>query len=288
MAQLQIQQSINDARSQALLVLIERLDALDLTTLLIYRIESVVDSALPFLAWQFDILSPFWQLLGPAIESEFSSVDAITDIDTLTSIDFLTGPELSAPTTPDGIQRALLENAIALHRIRGTPAAIKNALAQLGWSSSSLLEGQQSWGGTSYPSSQGWAVFRIMIDLAADEAVDAEDTALIVAAVDFFKPARAWLDSVWFVLPPLPDDAPVPTALMSVGGIAQIEIDNAPSATDTFWLQLTPVPLADQYGPISPLYDNHYRHSGITYGVGEPTVADSALLIGGGAVLQGG
>jgi P2-related tail formation protein len=287
MAQLEIQPSINDARSQALLVLVERLGVLDLTPLLIYRLASVPDSALPFLAWQFDILAPFWQLLGP-LQSMFDSIDAITDIDTLTSIDFLAGPGASGPTTPTDIQRALLENAIALHRVRGTPAAIKQALAQLGWTSLSLLEGQQSWGGTSYPASQGWAVFRVMIDLAADEPVDAEDAALIVAAVDFFKPARAWLDSVWFVLPPLPDVAPVPTAQLSAGGIAQVEIDNAPSATDMLGLHLTPVPLADQYGPISPLYNNHFRHSGITYGAGEPTVADSALLIGGGAVLQGG
>jgi len=30
----------------------------------------------------------------------------------------------------------------------------------------------------------------------------------ITAAVNFFKPARAWLDSVWFILPPIADDAP--------------------------------------------------------------------------------
>lgn len=287
MAQLEIQPSINDARSQALLMLIERLDALDLTTLLIYRIASVTDSALPFLAWQFDILSPFWQLLASS-GTQFASVDAITDIDTLTSIDQLTGPDIGDPTAPDSIQRILLENAIAFHRIRGTPAAIKNALAQLGWSSASLLEGQQSWGGTAYPASQGWAVFRVMIDLGADDSVDAQDVALIEAAVDFFKPARAWLDSVWFILPPLPDDGPVPTDQLNAGGIAQVEIDNAPSATDMLGLNVTPGPLADQYGPISPLYNDHYRHSGITYGANEPMVADSALLIGGSAVLQGG
>src|ERR1700730_643027 len=127
MAQLAIQPSINDARSRALLLLIERLGALDLTPLLVYRIASVPDSALPFLAWQFDILAPFWQLLGPPA-SQFASIDDLTDIDTLTSIDFLTGPGATGPTTPSDIQRALLENAIALHRIRGTPAAIKRAL----------------------------------------------------------------------------------------------------------------------------------------------------------------
>ena len=45
MAELQIQPSINDARSQAHLALIERLSDLDLSPILVYRIPSLVDSA---------------------------------------------------------------------------------------------------------------------------------------------------------------------------------------------------------------------------------------------------
>ncbi|MBE3605221.1 phage tail protein, partial [bacterium] len=58
MAHLQVQPSINDARSAALLDLIERLGALDLTPLLVYRIDSAPDSVLLALAWQFDMLGP--------------------------------------------------------------------------------------------------------------------------------------------------------------------------------------------------------------------------------------
>ena len=65
MPELSAAPSINDTRTQALLELISRLAALDLTTLLVYRIDSVVDGALPFLAWQFDVLSPLWQLIAP-------------------------------------------------------------------------------------------------------------------------------------------------------------------------------------------------------------------------------
>ncbi len=43
MPELSAAPSINDTRTQALLVLIARLAALDLTTLLVYRIDSVVD-----------------------------------------------------------------------------------------------------------------------------------------------------------------------------------------------------------------------------------------------------
>ena len=46
--------------------------------------------------------------------------------------------------------------------------------------------------------------------------------------------------------------------------------------------------LTDPYGPIVPAYDGHYLHSGITYGVNEPAVADSALILNGAAVLHGG
>ena len=62
MAELNIQPSINDARSSALLVLLERLDNLDLVPILVYRLDSVPDSALTLLAWQFDMLDPEWQL----------------------------------------------------------------------------------------------------------------------------------------------------------------------------------------------------------------------------------
>src|SRR5580700_10929086 len=89
MAELQIPPSIDDTRSQALMTLVERLGAIDLTPLLVYRIDSVPASALPFLAWQFDIISPLWQSVAPVIQS----VDTITDVDALIDIDTLTeGP----------------------------------------------------------------------------------------------------------------------------------------------------------------------------------------------------
>ena len=85
MPELSAAPSINDTRTQALLVLIARLAALDLTTLLVYRIDSVVASALPLLAWQFDILSPLWQLIAPVA----LGVDALTNIDLLIDVDNL-------------------------------------------------------------------------------------------------------------------------------------------------------------------------------------------------------
>jgi P2-related tail formation protein len=146
MPELSAAPSINDTRTQALLELIERLAAIDLTTLLVYRIDSVEAAALPFLAWQFDILSPLWQLIAPVS----LGVDALTDIDLLIDVDNLieSGGLQSAQTLSEAGQRELVENAIPLHRFCGTPWAIKQALSSLGWTQVTLLEGQLSWGET--------------------------------------------------------------------------------------------------------------------------------------------
>src|SRR6202035_5916603 len=137
MPELSAAPSINDTRTQALLVLISRLAALDLTTLLVYRIDSVVDDALPFLAWQFDVLSPLWQLIAPVA----LGVDALTNIDLLIDVDNLieSGGLVTELALTEAAQRELLKNAIALHRFRGTPRAGEHALASFGSASVSLL-----------------------------------------------------------------------------------------------------------------------------------------------------
>lgn len=287
MPELSASPSINDTRTQALLVLVERLSELDLTPLLVYRLDSVVDSALVFLAWQFDILSPLWQLAAPVA----LSIDTLTNIDSLTDIDTLSGPEsIAGELSPNAAtERELLKLAIALHRERGTPAAIKRALSSLGWTDVAIQEGEASWGGTAYPSSQGWAVFRILINLEAGAAVPAGAAQTAVAAVRFFQPARAWLDSLWFVTAPVQDTAPTPADSITLGGIAEYEIDSAPAPSDAqLRVAITTAPYTDGYGPIAPLYNAHYMHSGITYGANEPAVADPALIVNGVATLNGG
>lgn len=287
MPELSAAPSINDSRTQALLELISRLAALDLTPLLVYRIDSVPQSALPFLAWQFDILSPLWQLIAPVS----LGVDALTDIDLLIDIDNLieTGGVVSGESLTEAAQREMLKSAVPLHRFRGTPFAVKQALASLGWTRVNLLEGQSSWGGASYPASQGWAVFRVMIDLIEGQNVASGVVATAAAAVKFFKPARAWLDSIWFVTPPVADVAPMPADEFTFGGIVQYQIDAARIPSDSaLAIAIVSAAIVDAHGPCMPIYDSHYRHSGITYGVDEPEVADSALVVNGAAVLHGG
>ncbi len=287
MPELSAAPSINDTRTQALLVLIARLAALDLTTLLVYRLDSVVESALPFLAWQFDILSPLWQLIAPVSVG----IDALTNIDLLTDVDNLieSGGLVSAQALTAAQERALLTSAIPLHRFRGTPWAIKQALAALGWTEVTLHEAQSRWGGDAYPSSQGWAVFRVMINLVAGQGVPTGAASTAAAAINFFKPARAWMDSIWFVAPAISDAGPTPSDNLTLGGIAEYQLDAAPAPNDdALAFAIGAVPLTDAYGPIVPAYNAHYLHSGITYGANEPAVADSALIVNGAAVLQGG
>ena len=285
MAELSAAPSINDLRSQSLLTLIERLGALDLVPLLVYRIDSVPESALPFLAWQFDVLSPFWQLVEPIP----SGVDALTNIDLIVDVDNLIEADGVVPELLTHLsQRELLKIAIPLHRFRGTPFAVKRALSSLGWTDIDLMEGQDSWGGHTYPASQGWAVFRVGINLKEDQAVLGAAVIVATASINFFKPARALLDSIWFLLPITVDLMPLPQDRVTVDGDDRDQLDAAPTPHDVLVVAIVGVPLADAFGPIVPLYDGHYRHSGITYGANEPEVADSALELNGAAILHGG
>ena len=268
--------------------LVKRLGEIDLTPLLIYRIDSVAAGALPFLAWQFDILSPLWQTVAPAIKSvdTITNVDALIDIDTLTEAPWVAGMQQSVAIAA---QRALIKMAIQLHRFRGTPWSIKSALATLGWVSVSILEGQNSWGGIQYPANEGWAVFRVMIQLQPGQTIDPSAPEIATAAIKFFKPARSLLDSLFFVLPPALDAAPTPIDSLTLGGIANYQLDTAPPPSDAaLSIAITLPPVRDSYGPAVPLYSAHYRHSGITYGADEPAVADSAIIVNGRALLQGG
>lgn len=129
--------AINDLRTRTHLALSARLQNLDLTPLLIMLLGSnIPTSILPYLVWQFDMMIP------------------------------------SAPMQALGVAPlTILQNALPLHRKLGTPWALKQALALCGFPGVTLQEGQASWGGSSYPSSEGWAVFRVNMGAAASGAL---------------------------------------------------------------------------------------------------------------------
>lgn len=118
--------SINDLRTQAHMQLSARLESIDLTPLLIRTLGSNLPaSILPYLIWELDMMVP------------------------------------SVPMQALGVtSQSIIQNALPLHKIMGTPGSIVQALALCGFDAT-LFEGQASWGGSSYPSNQGWAVFRV-------------------------------------------------------------------------------------------------------------------------------
>jgi Phage tail protein (Tail_P2_I) len=119
--------SINDLRTQAHMILSARLESLDLTPLLIYTLgENIPTSILPYLIWQYDMMIP-------AVAMQALGVTALQ----------------------------IIQAALPLHKIMGTPGSIIQALALCGFPDAVILEGQDSWGGTSFPSTEGWAVFRV-------------------------------------------------------------------------------------------------------------------------------
>ena len=103
-----------------------RLESLDLTPLLIRTLGSNLPVSIqPYLIWELDMMIP------------------------------------SVPMQALGVtSQTIIQNALPLHKIMGTPGAISQALALCGFTAT-MYEGQTSWGGSSYPSSQGWAVFRV-------------------------------------------------------------------------------------------------------------------------------
>lgn len=260
--------SINDLRTQAHLQIGERLANLDLTKILVYIISNVDASVLPFLAWQFDIQSPFWGLLS---------------------------------STED--QRSLIQNSISLHKYKGTPYAIKQIVSSLGFPVVTIQEGQASWGGNKYPASQGWAAFRVSVSRLVPEvsypsswdsvtdvdtlqnvdhlqellgysepAVTATLTEQLLSGILFLKNARSWLDALVFVEPPISDLIPITDIAVVPGVEPQIKISDS--------LVVQGWSLADTF-VISPTYNAQFFHSGLTYGQNEPAIAEGPITING-------
>ncbi|MEX2155126.1 MAG: phage tail protein I [Gemmatimonadaceae bacterium] len=162
--------SIADERSQALVELAERLEALDRSLLLVYHIDTVPAAALFALAWQFDVLG-------------FNGWDLAHS---------------------DAERRELLKGAIERHRFRGTPWAIKAALEAVGYAGTLIEEGIAV--GLDHWAKFRVRVGSVPDNVELTQA----ERDLIVGVVKAYKNARSHLDTLVYTTPAVEDAAALP------------------------------------------------------------------------------
>lgn len=282
---------IDDARSRALLKLIGRLDNLDLTALLVYRIDDLPEEALRLLAWQFNIMGDDgWDLASSPEE-----------------------------------RRALIRRALDLHRHRGTPWAIREAVRALGYANAEIVEGlpialydgDKTYSAVeTYGGGTRWALFRVLLDLGETKGVDAAQITRLVALIERWKNARSHLVDIGFrahVEDSLEPDEEIDTAVRHSaedvlpwgrrydgaiqhdhgtrhlhGGLLAYSGDDDHSGwgeagerhdSQRTTLRVDVGVFAEDRVQVAPSYNGHYLHSAINYGADQPPLADLAMPI---------
>lgn len=129
----------------------DRLDNIGLENALVYLIDTVDASALPYLAKQFDVLGFKGLMLATTIQQT----------------------------------RDIIKQAIALHRYKGTPWAVRQALVSIGYGDAVLTEGVEGY----------WANFSISLELGG-QPLGPNEINNIVGMVNEYKNTRSWLSAV--------------------------------------------------------------------------------------------
>lgn len=157
-----------DARMEALARLIARLSGLPTATPIVNLFDLVDASALASLGEQFHVMG-------------------------------VEGWNLAAT---EEARRTLLKKAIELHRHKGTPWAVEEALRATGFTGAEVREGRGACrhdgeiahnGSSSYYSGNRWALFDIEIDLGDSAGMDAASRARVRETVNAWKNARSHL-----------------------------------------------------------------------------------------------
>lgn len=151
----------------------QRIDGIDLTPLMMYVIDTTDVDALPFLAEQFHVLG--WE--GWAL--------AVTEQD----------------------RRNLIKRAIELHKFKGTPWSIKNALKAVGFGAVTISEGvgfdyngEQTFDGTNNYQGGHWANFRVKVEVPDDRPMTEGDLTTILAMILEYKNVRSHLVDVSYIV----------------------------------------------------------------------------------------
>ena len=148
-----------------------RFAALDLTVLLLGMFDTAPETVLPYLAEQYHILG---------VEG-WSMADTVDQ------------------------RRALLKKAIELHRRKGTPWSVKQAILALGFDSVDILEGIDRfhngvihYDGQDTHGSSGWARFIVTITLGAIP-YSSNIQQKVLQLIEEYKPARSTLLELRFI-----------------------------------------------------------------------------------------
>ncbi len=167
----------------------------DGSKLLVYLLDSVDTSALDDLAWQYDV----------------------------------TGNNGYNLATTDDQKRAIIKNALNLHRYKGTVWSLKNALISIGYGDAVIVEGDE----------ESWANFSLTVDLGG-RALNALEITNVTNMINLYKPKRSIL----------------------VGIIYKTSFDDALSADDLFDLNPSDDTVETVYVGQGKLRDGTYNHDG--------------------------
>lgn len=152
----------------------QRFADLDIEAVLIYLIDTVHVDALPILAEQFDVL----------------------------------GYKGFAFAQTEEAKREVIKKAIELHRFKGTPWSIKEALKAIGYYNAVIQErlinpiyydGTFTHNGSQFYGPGHWADFRVIIDLGNNSGIDAQSAADAVALINEYKNVRSRLRDVSYM-----------------------------------------------------------------------------------------
>ncbi len=143
-----------------------RLDNIDLSVLMVFLVDIVDSSALPWLGEQFSLSGDGWEL-----------------------------------AESDDVRRMLIKAAIELHRYKGTPWSIREDIRRFGFGEVDLIEGtgrlsydgNRSYNGLFvHGDAAAWAVYRVILK----QPITNDQAAMLRQTLAAFAPARCHLASL--------------------------------------------------------------------------------------------
>ncbi|HBC6617815.1 phage tail protein I [Escherichia coli] len=143
-----------------------RLDNIDLSVLMVFLVDIVDSSALPWLGEQFSLFGDGWEL-----------------------------------AESDDVRRMLIKAAIELHRYKGTPWSIREVIRRFGFGEVDLIEGtgrlsydgNRSYNGLFvHGDAAAWAVYRVILK----QPIINDQAAMLRQTLAAFAPARCHLASL--------------------------------------------------------------------------------------------